>query len=109
MLDYFTTAQAPRPNSSTIPVPHGKAQLLYELDDVSQHIIETIFAHLKDNASGTPLIFREYNRTLELFRFVGLSELQRHRRLFVKVNSQHPPTSSAEIGRAFIDFLVTQI
>jgi hypothetical protein len=49
----------------------------------------------------------EFMRSLPLP--AGLAELQRHRQQFMKLNSQHPPASSAEVGSLFIDFLAAQL
>ena len=54
---------------------------------------------------GTPLVFSDYDRSLALHRHVGLAELQRHRRQFVKANIYMPPSSPAIAGATFIDFL----
>lgn len=109
ILEYFATASAPKPNSSTVAIPHATADLLYELDKVSQEIVSAVVLHARDNVEGTPLVFRSFARVLEMHRVVALNELQRHRRMFVKVNSQHPPASSLEIGASFIDFLAAQL
>lgn len=58
---------------------------------------------------GTPLIFQDFDRTLALHRHVGLAELQRHRRQFVKTNSNMPHTSPNALGSAFIDSLALNL
>jgi hypothetical protein len=60
------------------------------------------------NSPGTPLIFTDHARSLALHRHVGLAELQRHRRTFVKSNSYMPPASAAA-GATFIDFLAMHL
>jgi len=108
--DYLDTAVAPAPNSSTIPKVHASADLLYQLDQVSQTIVQAVIAHQKEAVvEGTPLVFSEYNRSIVIHRFVGISELQRHRRQFVKVNTMHPPASGIDVGAAFVDFLAKQL
>lgn len=109
VVEYFQSAVAPKPNSSTVPIVHASADLLYELDSISQDIVQAAHTHIRDAPVGTPLMLRDYHRTLEIHRPVSLAELQRHRRMFVKVNSQHPPTSAAAIGSSFVDFLATQL
>jgi len=103
-----------QPNSSTVSAPRGSAEVLYELDAVSQRIAALIVTHQQDGASeGTPLVLTHYGRTLGLHRHVGPAELQRHRRQFVSLHSKRPAaavnTSAADterlIGSAFIDFL----
>lgn len=86
VIQYFQSANAPTMNLSTISVPHAQADLLYELDRISQSISQSIVAHQREFLEGTPIIFSEYNRTMGLHRIVGLSELQRYRRQFVNAN-----------------------
>jgi tRNA uridine 5-carbamoylmethylation protein Kti12 len=108
--DYFGGAVAAAPNSSTIATQRANADLLYELDRVSQQIIQVIVAHQTEGmVEGTPLKFLEYDRALTLNRHTGLAELQRYRRQYVKINGQHPPTSSKAIGTSFIDYLALHI
>lgn len=108
--DYFGGAVAPVPNSSTIATQRANADLLYELDRTSQQIIQVIVAHQAEGlVEGTPLKFVEYDRALTLNRHAGLAELQRYRRQYVKINGQHPPTTSKAIGASFIDFLALHL
>lgn len=58
---------------------------------------------------GTPLIFQDYDRTLTLHRHVGLAELQRHRRQFVKTYSSMSQSSPDFLGSAFIDSLSSSL
>jgi tRNA uridine 5-carbamoylmethylation protein Kti12 len=110
IIDYFGGAVAPAPNSSTIAVQKANADLLYMLDRTSQQIIQTIVAHQSEGvAEGTPVKFVEFDRALTLNRYASLAELQRYRLQYVKINGQHPPTSSKAIGSAFIDFLALHI
>jgi len=96
------------PNSSTKKMPHGSADLLFELDLASQQIVQAIVAHQADAGEGVPLILADYQRTMALHRHVGLAELQRHKRSFVKANSLHPPSGNRQVlGSMFIDFLAT--
>jgi tRNA uridine 5-carbamoylmethylation protein Kti12 len=97
------------PNSATISVPKVEADLLYELDRTSQNITQRIITHQKENVEGTPLVFAEHDRTLALHRHVGLVELQRHRRQFVKANSAVPPKNAAAAGSLYIDFLALHL
>ena len=61
------------------------------------------------NFAGTPLIFQDFNRTLALHRHVGLAELQRHRRQFVKTNSNMSHSSTSVLGSLFIDSLALNL
>lgn len=107
IFEYFTTATAPAPNSSTISLQKAKPDLLYELDRISQKIIEALIHQqtTSEGTEGTPLKFLEYDRAITLHKYTSLAELQRIRRQFVKINGSHPPINSKAIGSAFIDYL----
>jgi tRNA uridine 5-carbamoylmethylation protein Kti12 len=106
---YLTTAHIPLPNSSTITNQHGQTDLLYELDRTSQHITQLILHHQAETLEGTPIKFTEYDRAMTLHRYVSFAELQRYRGQFVKINAQHPPTSSTAVGVSFIEFLAVHL
>ena len=109
ILLYFQSAIVPLPNTSTISVIHADADVLYQLDYISKSIIDLIVVHQNSFSEGTPLILTEYNCVFELQRIVSSTELIRHQRQYVKINSQHPPVGKIAIGLSFIDFLTTQI
>ena len=115
ILNYFTTSAAPVPHSSTVPTPHADAQLLYLLDSISQEIAHLLLNHQKESEAllgpngSSPLLLETYQRTVTLPRHITISEMQRHRRQYVKMNSQHPPASAIAIGSTFIDFLLSQL
>jgi hypothetical protein len=111
ICDYFRTAEAPQPNAATSNIRHSSANLLYQLDKVSQTITQHIILHQQNQQSpGTPLVFKEYNSFSLMLppRHVSMAELQRHRRQFIKVNSQHPPEHAEDIGKHFLEFLSHQ-
>ena len=90
--------------------PHANVDLLYQLDQVSQLVVKRVVDHQRDETSDfAPIIFQEYDRTITFYRTISMEELQRHRRQFVKVNTLHPPNSSVDIGKAFIDYLSSQL
>jgi hypothetical protein len=110
ILLYFETAVAPAPNLATKPVRHAGPELLYQLDRVSQTIVQNITTHQQEHTDGTPLVLKEFNsHVLILPRYVGAQELQRLRRQFVKMNSAHPPENSVDVGGKFVEFLRNQI
>ena len=112
ILDQLLSVPTLQPNSSTTAAPHGSADQLTELHRVAQQIHLAITAHQTDAAGSLrPIIFGQYDRTLELHRFVSVSELQRHARQFVSLHSKRPPEAQTaqQIGATFIDFLASQL
>lgn len=111
IVSYLKTAIAPNPNASTLQIFHANSDLLYELDDISKKITDIIVNQQNASgcADGTPIILHEYNRSITFHRIVSSSELQRLRRQFVKINSQHPPSTIQEIGASFVDYLSAHI
>lgn len=109
ILNYLSTAAAPTQNLATVPIRHADAELLYSLDKTSQRLMTTIINHMSSQPLGTPLHLPEYDREITLDRVISASEMQRHRRQFVKMNSQHPPSTAIDVGRCYIDFLLTQV
>ena len=95
---------------STVAVPRGGADLLYELDRVSQEITQAISVHLLNyEGADAPLLLPTYDRSLQLHRVVGPAELQRHRLQFVRLNSKHPPKDPSAVGSMFVDFLAVHL
>jgi hypothetical protein len=110
VLLYLQTAIAPPPTLATKQIKHAGADLLYQLDRVSQSIAALIMAHQQEHRDGTPLVLRDFkNCSVTLPRYLSAPELQRIRRQFVKMNSQHPPDTSVDVGSKFIEFLMTQL
>ena len=109
ICDYFLSAAAPPPSAATNTVRHSSANLLYQIDKVSQTIVQSIITHFQKHSPETPLVFKEYsNFSLTLPRRMSMAELQRHRRQYIKVNSQHPPESAEDVGKNFLQFLLNQ-
>lgn len=107
---YLSGAPLPVPNSATARIARSDTDLLYELDRVSQQVTQTLMTHQTESLEGTPVVFSEYQRTMTLLRHVGLAELQRHRRQFVKVSAGLAGyKGSAEIGAGYIDYLSIQL
>ena len=104
------TAVAPPANASTNPKVHASADLLYQLDQISQKVVTMIMNHQRDAVcEGTPIVLNEFERTFVFNRHVSVAELQRHRRQFIKVHTNHPLSDDIDVGAAFIDFLAQQI
>ena len=107
---YLSGAPLPVPNSATARIARSDTDLLYELDRVSQKVTQTLITHQAESLEGTPVVFSDYQRTMTLHRHVGLAELQRHRRQFVKVSAGLAGyKGSAQIGAGYIDYLSIQL
>ena len=110
ILSFLETAIAPPTNASTNPKVHASADLLYQLDQVSQKIVTMIMNHQRDAVcEGTPIVLNEFERTCVFNRHISVAELQRHRRQFVKVHTNHPPSAGVDVGAVFVDFLAQQL
>lgn len=110
IVTYFDTAEVPVPNAATMQVRHADAGLLYQLDRVSMTISQLVMSHQQNHSDGTPLVLTEYNSlVVALPRYVSLAEVQRLRRQFVKINSQHPPEDSIDISAKYVEFLMNQL
>lgn len=109
IYDHLTNAVVPLPTCSTVVQKHAEADLLYELDRISQKIVQQIVIHQSETIEGTPIKFPDYDRGMTFHRQISLAELQRYRGQFVKLNAQHPPNSQKAIGASFIDFLAVQL
>ena len=110
IVTFFQTAAVPVPNAATMQVKHADAELLYQLDRVSQMITQKIMSHQQMHSDGTPLVLEEFNsQVVALPRYVSLAEMQRLRGQFVKINAQHPPADSIDVGAKFVEFLINQI
>jgi hypothetical protein len=106
---YFLSAAAPQACAATNTVKHSSANLLYQIDKVCQSITQDIMLHQQKQSPGTPLVFKQYSSfCLTLPRHVSMAELQRHRRQYIKVNSQHPPDTAADAGKHYLEFLANQ-
>lgn len=106
---YLLTAEAPPPSSATNTVRHSSANLLYQIDKVSQTITQSIVSHQQKYSVDSPLVFREHGGfSLKLSRRMSMAELQRHRRQYLKVSSQHPPEVVEDVGRHYLEFLENQ-
>jgi tRNA uridine 5-carbamoylmethylation protein Kti12 len=110
IVTFFDTAEVPVPNAATMSVRHADAELLYQLDRVSQTISQQVISHQQNHSDGTPLVLTEFNsQVVALPRYVSLAEIQRLRRQFVKINSQHPPEASIDVGSKYVEFLMNQL
>ena len=96
-------------SAATVRVPHADAGLLTQLDAISQQVVSQIAAHQRDHVEGTPIMFRPFDRSLTLNRRVTLTELQRHRQQFIRVNVLYAPKEREATGAAFVDFLADNI
>lgn len=109
---YLTTSEAPTPNISTVKRETAGANTADELMLIADEIISTISQHQLATAaeeSSIPVIFPSYDRKIDLPpRRLGQTELLALKNVFVKMNRQHPP-SSTEVGAMFIDFIASQI
>ena len=111
IYSYLTTSEAPIPNISTVKRETSGANQADELMLVASEIISTIQQHqlATDTEESIPILFPSFDRKIDLPpRRLGQTELLSLKSHFVKMNRQHPP-SSTEVGATFIDFIASQI
>jgi len=102
-----------QPTIATQSVRFLEANSLYELDRATQEVINAI-VEAQSQALGGPLngvsLGQEFP-TINISRSVGLPELRRLRRTFIKLTGQtslsgRPPPSDADSAkRMFVDYL----
>ncbi|OMO93409.1 hypothetical protein CCACVL1_06500 [Corchorus capsularis] len=102
-----------QPTIATQNTRFSEANSLYEMDRATQEVINAI-VEAQSQAIGGPLVGISIGQglpTIDISRSVGLPELRRLRRTFIKLTGQtslsgRPPPSDAEsTKRMFIDYL----
>lgn len=109
LWSFLTSAPAPVPNLSTLAPQHTSADLLYELDQISQRISHQLLAHQASQGAGVPAQLLDCQRAITLHRHASASELQRLRGQWVKLHARNPPSSAEDMGASFVDFLALHL
>ena len=75
------------------------------LDLVSQEIVDAILEAQKIGSPGDSVVVPHTTAQYQSSRKVGMQELRRHRRDFIRVFSSRPPLSKPEIAKEFVIYL----
>jgi len=94
-------------STATLTNVHAEPNTLYEVDRITQQTLDEIMKLQQSGigASGGVLRLSDCSFPLQLVSHVGIAELRRLRRQFMKWISQHPPTSTESIKEAFVQYL----
>ncbi|KAL8669253.1 MAG: hypothetical protein Q9168_006153 [Polycauliona sp. 1 TL-2023] len=98
-----------RPNLATVMKPAAESDYLYELDKITQEIVNAVTAWQKDHTGELGGQVALGNTAIELpASAVTLSQLQRVRRQFISMNRQHD-LAKPRIHGSFIEYLNTNL
>ncbi|KAL8905909.1 MAG: hypothetical protein Q9207_002346 [Kuettlingeria erythrocarpa] len=94
-----------KPNQATVMKPATESDYLYELDKITQEIVNAVVSWQKEHVGEVGGQVAVGNQIIELpTSSVALPQLQRIRRQFISMNRQHNLPKS-RIHESFIDYL----
>ncbi|KTW29420.1 hypothetical protein T552_01371 [Pneumocystis carinii B80] len=93
-----------KPNASTIVKPLPSSDYLFELNKITQKIIDTIIENQMNHGSESEIKIDSINKSITLSNNVTLSKLQSIRHRFINLN-RIQTSSKSKIQEIFIDFL----
>merc|ERR1712137_171382 len=95
---------APKPNQATLPQKIENTNFVQELDRITQAIITAILEAQNTAMLGDLIVVPETTEKIVLCKKLGMAELRRQRRRFLKLAQTNPPLAS-KIGETFAIFL----
>nr|CAG4644971.1 EOG090X0A11 [Leptodora kindtii] len=101
--------KAPPPNLSTQSVPLTSTNFLYELDCVTQEIVNRVVEAQKMSTIGQVVAIPNSNETILLKRRYQLSELSRIRRQFITFSKTHPVDDIPRLASMFTQYLTSNL
>ncbi|KAK9760975.1 kti12, chromatin associated, variant 2 [Basidiobolus ranarum] len=100
--------KAPPPNLSTVSKPAIETNYLYELDKVTQDIVNAVLEEQKSNLGSYTVTIPNSTMKVKLpARSITLAELRRLRRQFVNINKMHTILDISRISELFVQYLNT--
>ncbi|EMR11569.1 hypothetical protein PNEG_00013 [Pneumocystis murina B123] len=96
-----------KPNASTLVKPLSSSDYLFELNKITQEIINTIIENQTINDSKSEIKIDSINQSIILPNNVTLSKLQSIRHQFINLN-RIQTSSKSKIQEIFIEFLNNQ-
>lgn len=101
--------KAPPPNQSTQSLPLTSTNFLYELDCVTQEIVNRVVEAQKTSLIGDTVSIPNSNETILLKRRYQLSELARIRRQFISFAKTHPVEDIPRLASMFLQYLTSNL
>jgi len=100
--------KAANPNSATAPQILTETNYVHEFDKITQDIISKILEAQNTGLPGDAITLPKTDKKFVLSKKVGLQELRKWKRQFLKISQLHPPPVN-EIADAFAEYLTTNI
>lgn len=100
----FEQKAAP-PNQSTQSQPLASTNFLYQLDKLTQDVVNAILTAQKTSIPGDQIKVPNAREPFNFIRLVNLSEMQRHRRQFITYSKSHPVSDTTIIANLFVQYL----
>eukprot|EP01091_Cochliopodium_minus_P007309 TRINITY_DN17208_c0_g1_i1.p1 TRINITY_DN17208_c0_g1~~TRINITY_DN17208_c0_g1_i1.p1 ORF type:complete len:271 (+),score=72.10 TRINITY_DN17208_c0_g1_i1:30-842(+) len=97
-----------KPHTSNVPEVQKESNFIFQIDQISQDIINTITKVQNEGITTTNIKLPHSTISLQLDRKIPLATLRRYRSSFLKLVELSPPKSS-EIGNSFISFIKEQL
>jgi len=101
--------KAPAPNQSTQSLPLTSTNFLYELDCVTQEIVNRVVEAQKTCLIGEMVTIPNSNEKILLKRRYQLSELSRIRRQFISFAKTHPIDDIPRLAAMFTQYLTSNL
>lgn len=97
-----------KPHRSNVPEVQEESNFMYQIDQISQDIINAIVKSQNEGISNTNIKLPHCTINLQLDRKLPLPTLRRYRSSFLKIVELSPPKSN-EIGNAFVNYIKEQL
>jgi len=101
--------KAPKPNQSTQSLPLTSTNFLYELDCVTQEIVNRVVEAQKTCMIGEMVAIPNSNEKILLKRRYQLAELSRIRRQFISFAKTHPVDDIPRLASMFSQYLTSNL
>nr|CAG4651170.1 EOG090X0A11 [Simocephalus serrulatus]SVE94379.1 EOG090X0A11 [Simocephalus serrulatus] len=101
--------KAPAPNQSTQSLPLTSTNFLYELDCVTQEIVNRVVEAQKTCVIGDEVTIPNSSEKFLLKRRYQLSELSRIRRQFISFAKTHPVDDIPKLAAMFFQYLTSHL
>ncbi|KAL3885474.1 hypothetical protein ACJMK2_025530 [Sinanodonta woodiana] len=107
--DALFNRKPPPPNQSTQAQPLSSTNFLYELDRITQEIVNVIMEGQKVSVPGDQVLIPGAKDKITLTRTLTLAELQRHRRQFITYSKMHPIDDASKLANMFVQYLINTL